>query len=230
MQQPQTTCSNPLCIQFRTQHRIITQKRNELEKELETLRNQYASHVVQSIPVAEAPDETGVRLPNGELMTVEKFMTRTAMMNQCRESLQVSEKRARQFGEENVKLRLERDTLYATMRKFEDTLQGFERARHYDVFTDENHRKTLADNAMLIEENEQLSSNERELKEENRILRRRIHALMARRKKIVTEPVAERPSSDEESGLVCNAAFKKRSRAQHGRRVIESDEDERQSD
>lgn len=200
-----------------------------------TLRNQQILHTNQAISGAEAPaitDETGMRLPNGELMTVEKFMTRTAMMNQCRESLQVSEKRARQFGEENVKLKIERDSLYAKMRKFEDMLQGFERARHYDVFTDENHRKTLEDNAMLIEENEQLSSNERELKEENRILRRRIQGLMVDRKKrmklvIEEDVVLEKPSSDEETGF-----FRKRSRTLHAerKRAIGSDDDEQLSE
>ena len=153
-------------------------------------------------------------------MTVEKFMTRTKMMNQCRESLQVSEKRARQFGEDNEKLKHERDTLYTKMRKYEDMLQGFDRARHHDVFSDENHRKTLSENAMLVEEVEQLSSNERELKEENRILRRRMQAMIAERRKRKTE---EPVSCDE----AISPPRKRNDRAQQrGRRVIGSDDDE----
>ena len=222
-----STCTNQLCVQFRTQHGIITQKRNELQKELETVRDQHTrlydqvvTHGKESMIREAATGESGVRLPNGELMTVEKFMTRTKMMNQCRESLQVSEKRARQFGEDNEKLKHERDTLYTKMRKYEDMLQGFDRARHHDVFSDENHRKTLSENAMLVEEVEQLSSNERELKEENRILRRRMQAMIAERRKRKTEE----PVSCDES---ISPARKRNDRAQQrGRRVIGSDDDE----
>lgn len=178
---PRSSCPNKLCAQFRTQHRLMTEKHNRLEKELEHARrqhtmlyNQVVTRGEQSMVREAATGETSVRLPNGEEMTPEKFMAKTRMMNQCRESLQASEKRARQLGEENERLKLERNSLYAKMRAFEEQLNGFERARHYDVFTDEMHREAVAENGKLVERVERLTRRKRELKEENAILKRRL--------------------------------------------------------
>jgi hypothetical protein len=159
----------------------MTEKHNNLEKELEHARrqhtllyNQVVTRGEQSMVREAATGETSVRLPNGEEMTPEKFMAKTRMMNQCRESLQLSEKRARQLGEENERLKLERNTLYTKMRGFEERLNGFERARHYDVFTDETHRQTLEENGRLVDRVERVTRRKRELKEETVLLRRRL--------------------------------------------------------
>ncbi len=77
------------------------------------------------------------------------------------------------------------------MRSYEDQLNGFERARHYDVFTDELHRATLAENGRLVDEVERLGRSERELKEENTLLRRRI-----RRMQMEEKPVMKRTKID----------------------------------
>ena len=177
-------CPNPLCAQFRLQHRLMTQKHNEAQKELDQARKQHTLLYNQVVTRGEhsmvreaATGESSIRLPSGEEMTPEKYMMRTRMMNQCRETLQASEKRAKQLGEDNARLQTENDKLYTRMRTYEDQLNGFERARHYDVFTDELHRVTLAENEKLVDEVERLSKSERELKEGNTLLRRRIRRM-----------------------------------------------------
>jgi hypothetical protein len=159
----------------------MTKKRNELEKELEAMRrnhdmiyNQVVTRGEASIMREATTGEGGVRLPNGELMTAEKYLAKTKMMNQCRDSLQASEKKARLLADENARLKRERDSLYADMRRFEDMLRGFEKPRQFEVFTDEAHRATLTENAKLVEQVERLRRAERETREENAALRRRM--------------------------------------------------------
>ena len=175
-------CTQLLCTQFRQQHGNITQRCTELEKELENARKQHAALFTQVVTRGEASmireertGESGMRLPSGELMTPERFMTKTKMMNQCVGSLQTSEKRARQLTEENTRLKQERDSIYTSMRKFEDTLNGFEKARHF-TFTDAMHRTTLNENARLVEQVEKLLRSEAGLQEDNAVLRRGILA------------------------------------------------------
>ena len=197
------TCPNPLCTQYRLQHRLMTQKHNAAQKELEQARKQHTMLYNQVVTRGEhsmvreaATGESSIRLPNGEEMTPEKFMMRTRMMNQCRESLQASEKRAKQLGEDNARLKVEGDKLYTRMRAYEEQLNGFERARHYDVFTDELHRATLAENGRLVDDVERLSRSERELKEENTLLRRRI-----RRMQQEERPMVKRTKIDKKKRL-----------------------------
>jgi hypothetical protein len=174
-------CTNRLCAQFRLQHRNMTLKRNELEKELEAMRrkhdtiyNQVVTRGEASMMREAATGEGGVRLPNGEVMTAEKYIAKTKMMNQCRESLQASEKKARLLTDENTHLKHEKDSLYTTMRKYENMLQGFERSRQFEVFTDDAHRATLEENAKLVEHIDRMRRVERETREENAALRRRM--------------------------------------------------------
>ena len=226
--QSSSSCPNPLCTQFRHQHRIITQKRNELEKELDNARkqhtllyNQVVTRGEQSMMREATTGETGVRLPNGELMTPEKFMARTKMMNQCRESLQVSEQRARQFADDAAKLKVENENLYRKMRMYEDMLNGFDKARHYDTFTEDKYRTTMEENDGLVDKVDELSRSERELKEENKILRRRIVDMMTERKK-------KRNAKPEEEAEV---VIQKRKRTPStGKRQLESDEEEEGSE
>jgi hypothetical protein len=138
------------------------------------LYNQVVTRGEASMAREAATGESGVRLPNGELMTPEKFMSKTKMLNQCTESLHTSEKKSRLLAEENTNLKKERDSLYTNMRKFENMLMGFERARHYDAFTDESHKAALEENSRLVDQIEELQRNEREKSEENSALRRRV--------------------------------------------------------
>ena len=174
--------------------------------------------------------EAGVRLPNGEVMTPEKFMARTKMMNQCRESLQVSEKRARHFAEENTRLKQERDSVYTSMRKYEDMLHGFERARPFDKFTNELHRETLEANHRLTDQVQLLSRSEVELKEENKVLRRRLRVMMEeeRKRKMDSRSASgdSRPASGHNTPSVAEAGEAPRKRRQQtGRRRIGSDDE-----
>ena len=174
------------------------------------LFNQVVTRGEASMAREAATGECGMRLPNGEMMTPEKFMNKTKMMNQCMESLQASEKKSRQLTEDNANLQRERDSLYTNMRKFENMLQGFERARHHDVFTDEMHRKAVEQNARLVDELEAVRRSERELREDNAILRRR----MCKK----NNPSKARPPSPED-------AVVRRKRSKIERRRVGSDDE-----
>ena len=90
-------CTNPTCASYKLQHKIITTKRNELENEVERLRNDYAQLqeriVMQGVAAAAREDERGdeasLLMPSGERITVEKFTKQRQMFKTCMESLQV---------------------------------------------------------------------------------------------------------------------------------------------
>jgi hypothetical protein len=177
------SCTNRLCVQFRLQHRNMTHKRNELEKELDHARKQHDALFNQVVTRGEASmmreaatGENGVRLPNGEVMTAEKYIAKTKMMNQCMESLQASEKKARALAEENTRLKQERDSLYTNMRKYENMLHGFEKPRQFEAYTQETHKQTVQENHEMVERLKKLSRSEREARDEIDAMRCRIQA------------------------------------------------------
>ena len=101
-------CSNRTCIEFRIQHRNATIRKLELERELNAIRLKYdmlfdqvTTQGVAATARAAAMGEEAFRLPNGELMTAEKFMERTQMLNQTRASLERSDAKLRKLLEEN---------------------------------------------------------------------------------------------------------------------------------
>ncbi len=109
-------CSNRTCIEYRIQHRNATLKKLEVERELQAVRlkydmlfNQVTTQGVAATARAAAMGEETFRLPNGELMTVEKFMERTSMLTQTRASLEKSEAKVRRLIDENAALQKERE-------------------------------------------------------------------------------------------------------------------------
>lgn len=109
-------CSNRTCIEFRIQHRNATIRKLELERELNAIRLKYdmlfdqvTTQGVAATARAAAMGEEAFRLPNGELMTAEKFMERTQMLNQTRASLERSDAKLRKLLEENAQLKKEKE-------------------------------------------------------------------------------------------------------------------------
>ena len=213
-------CTNSLCAHYRWQHQNMTKKCNDMVKELENARRQHDLIYNQVVTRGEAlmlresrAGEEGVRLPNGEILTAEKFLSKTMMMNQCRESLQKSEKKSKQLEEENTKLKVDRDYFYTNMRKFENMLNGFERARNYDVFTDDMHKQALEENARLLEQIRQLSHRSREKVEWRAIKKRKPDQK-------TKDKVEEEPEEEPEAILK-----KKHHSKQNKKHMLTSDED-----
>lgn len=109
-------CSNRTCIEFRIQHRNATLKKLELERDLAAVRLKYDMLFDQvttqgAAATARAAElgEEAFRLPNGELMSAEKFMERTQMLKQTRATLEQSEARQRKILEENASLKKEKE-------------------------------------------------------------------------------------------------------------------------
>lgn len=101
------TCANRACIEYRIQHRNATLKKLELERELQAIRLKYdmlftqvTTQGVAATARAAATGEEAFRLPNGDLMTAEKFMERTQMLMQTRASLERSETKRRNMADE----------------------------------------------------------------------------------------------------------------------------------
>jgi len=175
-------CTNPICAQFRIQHKNVTIKRLELEKELELMRraqsNQFNQAVAQRAvtPVRDAVTrETGLMMPNGEVMTPEKIKKQMEIAAKCMESLQMSEKLNRQLAEENKNLKLTNERSYNEIRRLEKALNWFEKSRKYDTFTDEKHKETLKINEQMADELDELEHKMHILEEENAALRRNNH-------------------------------------------------------
>jgi hypothetical protein len=173
------TCTNSICAQFRIQHKNITLKRLELEKELDQMRRAQSNQYNQAIethsitPMRDATTgERGLMMRNGEVMTPEKIAKRIEIATKCMETLQASEKHNRQLSDENKTLKQSNETIYNEMRRLERILSGFERARKFDHFTDELQRKTVDRNEKLADQVEQLERTVHALQEENTVLKK----------------------------------------------------------
>ena len=178
MEPPPPSCSNPICVQFRIQHRNMTLKRMELEKELEQIRRAQSSEFNQAVetrsvtPMRDATTgEMGLMMRNGEVMTPEKIAKRMEIAATCMKTLQVSETHNRKLCEENTALKQKTELIYTEMRRLERVLSGFERARKFDHFTDDLQRQTVERNEKLADEVEQLERTVHALQEENAVLK-----------------------------------------------------------
>jgi hypothetical protein len=172
-------CPNPVCVQFRAQHRNMTVKKIEIEKELTLLRRAQSDEYNQAVenrkstPMRDtATGEMGLLMKNGEVMTPEKLQKRMEIATKCMETLQASEKQNRQLAEENRRLKDANERLHAEMSRLERLLNGFEKTRRYDTFTEEKHRETLALNAQMADELEALERRMHAMEEEHTLLSR----------------------------------------------------------
>ena len=198
-------CANPICVQFRVQHKNVTIKRLELEKELELMRraqsNQYNQAVAQRAvtPIRDAVTrEAGLMMPNGEVMTPDKIKKKIEIATKCMESLQMSEKLNRQLTEENKMLKQANEHSYNEIRRLEKALNWFEKSRRYDTFTDEKHKETLKLNEQMADELEALEKRVHSLEEENAALRRNSRRVLA---------TAERTSIEDDDDATSIASY-----------------------
>jgi hypothetical protein len=104
-------CSSRTCIEYRIQHRNVTMKNLEMEREIKSIRlkhglllGQVTTQGVAATARAAAMGEEAFRLPNGELMTAEKYTERTSILNQTRVALERSETKLRKMLEDNATL------------------------------------------------------------------------------------------------------------------------------
>ena len=118
-------CTNRTCLEFRIQHRNATIRKLELERELSAVRLKYdmlfdqvTTQGVAATARAAAMGEEAFRLPNGELMTAEKFMERTQMLTQTRASLERSDSKLRKILEENAQLKKEKEMAVNEARRW----------------------------------------------------------------------------------------------------------------
>ena len=177
-----TACNNPVCAQYRLQHKNMTLKRLELEKELDQMRRAQSTEFNQAVehrsltPIRDAATgEMGLMMRNGEVMTPDKIAKRMEIAAKCLETLQASEKHNRKLTEENRTLKQSNETTYNEMRRLERVLGGFERTRRFDQFTDDQHRRTLELNGTLSDEVERLERIVHVLQEENAVFKRHHH-------------------------------------------------------
>jgi hypothetical protein len=173
-------CTNRTCIEFRIQHRNATLKKLELERDLTATRLKYdmlfeqiTTQGVAATARAAAIGEEAFRLPNGELMTAEKFLERTQMLTQTRASLERSDAKLRKVIEENAQIKREKESAVNESRRLEILLSRFEQSRRYEVFTSDMHRETLEENSRLVDLNEKMQKQLSELQEEVMILKAR---------------------------------------------------------
>jgi hypothetical protein len=177
-----TACTNPICAQFRIQHKNITLKRLELEKELDQMRRIHTNEFHQAIeqrsvtPVRDAATgEMGLMMRNGEVITPDKIAKRMEIAATCMATLQATEKHNRQLAEENRFLKQTNEATYGEMRRLERLLSGFEQTRRFQPFTDELHKQTLERNEQLAAELDRMERAMHALQEELAALRQQSH-------------------------------------------------------
>lgn len=117
-------CSNRVCIEFRIQHRNATIKNLEMERNVTAIRLKYdmlfdqvTTQGAAATARAAESGEDAFRLPNGELMTAEKFMERTRMLSQARVALDRSEISNRKHVEEISVLNKEKEAALSECRR-----------------------------------------------------------------------------------------------------------------
>jgi hypothetical protein len=117
-------CSNRTCIEYRIQHRNCTLRNLELERDLSAVRVKYdmlfgqvTTQGAAATARAAATGEEAFRLPNGELMTAEKFMERTRMLSQTRASMEMAEVRNRKVLDELAEMKKEKEAAQLEARR-----------------------------------------------------------------------------------------------------------------
>ena len=174
-------CSNRNCIEYRIQHRNATVKKLELERELAAIRlkydmlyNQVSTQGAVATARVAMMGEEAFRLPNGELMTADRFMERTRMLTQTRASLERNELHLNKTLDETKAIRAEKEAAVNECRRLEILLTRFEQSRRYEVFTNDAHRDTLVENSRLVDLVDQLHKKMGEAQEEITILKRHL--------------------------------------------------------
>jgi len=203
---PPPPCQNTTCAQYRLQHRNMTMKTLELEKELEqikrtqnaTFNNAVAQNAVTHFRDA-ATGEMGLMMPNGEVMTREKILKKMEIAAKCMETSCAYEKLNRDLTQRLDFMKIGFDKAYNEQRRLEKLLAGFEKPRAFETFTEEHHKETLARNEELADEVETMEYEMHRLQEENALLVRR-HQRMKKEMEALKEeikkkdkPVKEKP-------------------------------------
>ena len=169
-------CPNPNCAQYRLQHRNMTIRKLELEKELEKYRKSQSGNGSPDERRPSAIDsetgEKGMVMPDGEIITPSKLALRMQISTNSLQMLQLSEKANRQLFEENTGLKQKNEHLNTEVRRLERILSGFEKARRYEPLNDERHKETLQINEQLADQVEQLEYKLHVMQEENGVLKR----------------------------------------------------------
>jgi len=142
-----------------------------------------------------ASGELGLLMKNGEVMTAEKLKRQMEIAAKCMETLQQTEKHNRKLVEENRILKEGNERLHTETRRLETLLNGFEKTRRYETFTDETYRQTLALNEKMEEEIIELERKIRSMKEDASAAERR-----SRREAVVATHKKRRLLSDEDEG------------------------------
>ena len=156
-------------------------KKLELERELAAVRlkydmlyNQVSTQGAVATARVAMMGEEAFRLPNGELMTAERFMERTRMLTQTRASLERNELHLNKTLDETKAIRAEKEAAVNECRRLEILLTRFEQSRRYEVFTNDAHRDTLVENSRLVDCVDQLHKKMGEAQEEITILKRHL--------------------------------------------------------
>ena len=152
-------CTNPICAQYRMQHKNMTTRNIQLEKDTEEVRALHFNRTVAHSAVQQIRDmQTGAMglLINGEVMNPDKVMKKMEIAAKCTSTLSAVEKINRSLMEENRVLQANYERTYAEMRRLQEVSAGFERPRRFKVFTDEKHRETLKLNEQLADELEKM--------------------------------------------------------------------------
>jgi hypothetical protein len=96
----------------------------ELERDITAIRLKYdmlfeqvTTQGVAATARAAAIGEEAFRLPNGELMTADKFLERSQMLTQTRATLERSETKLRKILEENAQLKKEKESAINEARR-----------------------------------------------------------------------------------------------------------------
>jgi hypothetical protein len=156
-------------------------KKLELERELAAIRlkydmlyNQVSTQGAVATARVAMMGEEAFRLPNGELMTADRFMERTRMLTQTRASLERNELHLNRTLDETKAIRAEKEAAVNECRRLEILLTRFEQSRRYEVFTNDAHRDTLVENSRLVDLVDQLHKKMGEAQEEITILKRHL--------------------------------------------------------
>lgn len=203
-------CSSRTCIEYRIQHRNVTMKNLEMEREIKSIRlkhglllGQVTTQGVAATARAAAMGEEAFRLPNGELMTAEKYTERTSILNQTRVALERSETKLRKMLEDNATLTKQKeydsneirrcvlflllDLLFVSLiiiiimlivvykkNSLEKLLSQFEGSRRFEIFSSEMHKETIEENSRHVDKIESLQKLLSESQEEILILKQKV--------------------------------------------------------
>ena len=166
-------CTDPVCMNYRVEHTASAIRATELAQDLVEMTIKYENlrKQMRFIGGAAQIDVDVGPLPNGDIMTPERFIFRTEQWKNALGTISKLTLEIKKLKGTITDMMAEKEAAKMHTAGLERMLQRFDQPRPFAVFGDEEKRETIEENHRLVDEVERLEGEVSGLKDEVMVLR-----------------------------------------------------------